>query len=120
MPLFFWKHNKEIDRFALLLADELFSTVPPELAATLFGIDVSSGNARLDKKAAKKVIKDEAKMSTALNASISKVVEFRSHLKLGVYGKARLHLQFMTRLQDLGYSNSLAKAINETVMLRTP
>lgn len=124
MPIFFWKQNKKIDQFATQLADELFSMVPPEMAADLM-LDANEaggkkGKAKSGGKKYKRQGAGAAKMDALMNEIISKIIEFRTRLKLGVYGKARLHMQFRARLLELGYDERLSKSINEEIMLRTP
>ena len=45
---------------------------------------------------------------------------FKSVNKLGVYGKAKFHLEFVERLKELGYKDQVAEAINEEILIKTP
>ncbi|MCK5001894.1 MAG: hypothetical protein KAJ92_00260 [Gammaproteobacteria bacterium] len=110
MNLFFWKKNNVIDTFANELANELFSTIQPSVAKTFF-------ENSFDKKQMKKT---EKKMEKEIQIIIKKVNQFKAVNSLGVYGKARLHLSFKERLEELGYDSSIINELNEIIMLRTP
>lgn len=110
MNLFFWKKNKIIDVFANDLANNLYSTIQPENAAEFF---VAPSK---DKKAQKSRKKTESELENI----IKQINHFRVINSLGVYGKARLHMKFADRLQELGYDSSLVKKINEHIMIKTP
>ena len=103
--LFFWKKNKLIDDFAINLADELYSHVQPNVMEAFI--------ANKKDKAAKKTDRQVAEL-------INRVQQFRTANSLGIYGKARLHLTFTARLNELGYNKKLAEKINEIVLLKTP
>jgi septation ring formation regulator EzrA len=105
MGLFFWKKNKAIDVFASALADELYSTLQPELARN-----------SLENQSRK----SQQKMERKLRDITTRVNQFRETNSLGVYGKARLHLIFTERLKTLGYDKRVAETLNEKILLRTP
>ena len=114
MNIFFWRKNKLIDSFSVMLADEFFSNLPPQQLAE-FSADLKSAGNR--KKAEKKM---NRKMQSVVESAVSKFSEFIRSESLGVYGKARLHMQFMERLQQLGYEKELAEKINQDIMLKIP
>lgn len=116
MQLFFWRKNKLIDEFAFQLADELFSTIHPTVALNYF--DAQSGDSKNSNK--KKDEQVHQKIIRALNNVIIKIQQFRELNKLGIYGKARLHLTFTERLKDLGYEAAVAEQINKLILLQTP
>ena len=110
MNLFFWKKNNAIDIFATELANELFSAIQPSAAKKLF-------DDTADKNEIKKI---EKKMGKELQSIIKTVQQFKVVNSLGVYGKARLHLTFKVRLEELGYDKHIVNKLNEIVMLSTP
>jgi hypothetical protein len=116
MIIFPWKKNKYIDDFATLLADEFYSQILPDLANEHF----TKQNGNSDNKKQLKTKKNNAqKVNQAVVAAISEVSDFRKSQKLGVYGKARLHMKFMERLTELGYRQEIAKKLNEAILLKT-
>ena len=110
MNLFFWKNNRAIDSFANQVANELFRSIQPEAAKKY--LDGAS-----DKKQTRKF---EKKMQNELLWLVKKINEFKLINSLGVYGKARLHLKFKIRLEELGYDARVTSKINEVVMVETP
>lgn len=48
------------------------------------------------------------------------IVAFKKQHSLGVYGRAQLHLNFMQRLNQLGYSDDITKYLNEILLVRSP
>ena len=110
MNLFFWKSNRVIDSFANQLANELFSNIQPEAARKY--LDGAS-----DKK---QIRKYEKKMQNELQGLVKKINEFKLINSLGVYGKARLHLKFKLRLEELGYDARVTSKLNEVLMVETP
>lgn len=115
MNLFFWRKNRVIDQFAFQLADEVYSHVNPELMTSYFntGDDLKKSDAKKHEQLRQKVIR-------TLNDTIMRIQQFRSLHKLGIYGKARLHLTFTERLRELGYPAEIAEEVNKLVLLRTP
>lgn len=107
--LWFFKKNKVIKKFAATTAEELFSNLPPKLLEKKY--DKKNKKAAANAKRAYKEILDD---------TILRVAQFKSVNKLGVYGKAKFHLEFSERLKDLGYSDQLAEAINQEILIKTP
>ena len=108
MQIFFWKKNKQIDAFANTIANDLYSTIPPEIAQ-----DYMNGPDSKTKKV-------NIKVARKLDDIVLRIKQFRAENRIGVYGKARLHLKFMARLEELGYEKKVAKLFNEQTMIRTP
>ncbi len=102
---FLFGKNKAIDGFATQMADDLFSAIPQDVAQQYLG-------GKTDKK------KTKAADSRMHDLAI-RFRQFKLNEKLGVYGKARLHLTFMTRLESLGYDENLTKKINEVILLKS-
>lgn len=103
--LLFWRKNKEIDRFAIILADELFSQFPPQMLE-------NSG-----KTSEKKILH---RFDKELRNIVMRLRDYKAINKLGVYGKARFHLSFMERLRYHGYPESLIKEVNEHILVKVP
>lgn len=116
MGFFFWKNNGIIDDFARNMADEFCSKVQPDLAKQYFADEALSKK----KKKAHKEKEQRGQVTRLLDENISKLRTFRESNKIGVYGKARFHMQFKERLEELGYSDDLAEEINQLLLLRTP
>lgn len=110
MNILFWKKNKLIDKTAITLADEFYSQTQPQQV-----IDYIKG-AELNNKARKK----SKKLEHILNHTAGQINSFRKENSIGIYGKSRLHLNFMNRLNELGYPEEISKQINEILLLRTP
>ena len=116
MTLFPWQKNKEIDRFANVVADEFYSRIQPDMANAHFD-DV---NMKVEnKKELKNKLNNAGNVNQALGAVINEFRKFRDSQKLGIYGKARLHMKFMERLTELGYSQDIAKKLNEEILFKT-
>lgn len=120
MKLFFWRNNRAIDQRAILIADDFFSQAPPDAAKAFLDSLGSKKISRKNLRKKKSIAAESANVESALWIVISRVMELKSEFSLGVYGKARLHMKFMSRLTELGYSESLAKQYNEIVLLETP
>lgn len=103
--LLFWKKNREIDNFANILADELYSQLPPKLIQNQKGTSGKKLALRFDKE---------------LQRIVSRLQDFKAIHKLGVYGKARFHLTFKERLRSHGYPEELAREINEYLLVKVP
>ena len=114
MNVYFWKKNKEIDIFVIILANEFYSHIQPQLVIT-FLKEITEG-----KKQPGKINKNNIRINKILEDVANHIVEFKEQHSLGVYGKARLHLKFMQRLNELGYSEDLTNELNEIIMVRTP
>jgi len=100
--ILFWRKNKLIDNFAVILADEVYSQLPPEMLGKQ---NVKKLSRRFDKE---------------IDRIIIKFRDFRVMNNLGVYGKARFHLTFMERLREHGYDNSFVKEINDHLLVSVP
>ena len=110
MNLFFWKKNKAVDVFATDLASEFYSSVQPQVA-----------RAFLESKSSKnKKEKSVRKVEGKIHDLVREVDQFKTLHSLGVYGKARLHMMFRARLEELGYDEDVAKGVDQIVMLETP
>lgn len=112
--IFFWKKNKLIDIFSIKLADEFYSNLPPE---QLLDLIPASSTAAKQKKTEKKAQK---KMESVVDSAVTQVSGFIEAESLGIYGKARLHMQFTERLKELGYEKDLAARVNESIMIKLP
>lgn len=116
MNIFPWQKNKNIDRFATLLADEFYSRIQPDVASEHFNKDQKLKN--------KKSLKAAKNSTQNVNNAVTNVIlgfkNFRESQKLGIYGKARFHMKFMERLTELGYHQDVAKKLNEEILLKTP
>lgn len=110
----FWKKNRKIDQVAQELADEFFSQVQPDLAQSFF-TDAEDGAA--GKGAGRKSKSRTGAVLAQLDRTVGRLRLVKEELKLGVYGKARFHMQFMSRLEDLGYSKDLAEQVNRHLMM---
>jgi len=110
MSIFFWKNNNIIDMFASELANELYGKIHPSEAKKYF-------EGFSDKKEKKDI---SNKMQREIQSAVKNIIQFKLVNKLGVYGKARLHLKFKARLEELGFEKDVVKQINEIVMLNTP
>ena len=110
MNIFFWKNNNLIDTFANHLAAELYSAIQPELVAEYFG---NTTNKKQDKSIKKQLDKE-------IQVIVNSIEQFRSANNIGVYGKARIHLQFKIMLIELGYDEEIAEALNQHIMVKTP
>ncbi|MEJ2347037.1 MAG: hypothetical protein P8090_16870, partial [Gammaproteobacteria bacterium] len=108
--------NKAIDRFANLLADEFYSRIQPELASEHY----SKKSMHIENKKELKSKKNNAQtVNQAVASAISEFRKFRKSQRLGIYGKARLHMKFMERLTELGYEHKIAKKLNEEILFKT-
>jgi len=114
MNFFFWKKNKQIDIFAILLADEFYSHIQPQVA-----IDFVKETTR-GRKQSGTTNRQNIRINKILEDSARQIIAFKEQHSLGVYGKARLHLIFMQRLNQLGYSEDITKYLNEIILVRSP
>ena len=108
MQIFFWKKNKQIDEFANAIANDLYSTIPPDVALDFMN-ESDSKSKKVNTKVARK-----------LDDIVLRIKQFRAENSIGVYGKARLHLKFAEQLEELGYEKKVAGLFNEKIMIRTP
>lgn len=102
---FFWRINKQIDDFAVSLADQLYSQVTPEM--------LQIANKKSDKKLSKQ-------WDRQVNEIILRIQEYKVVQGLGIYRKARFHQTFMSRLKLHGFPKKLIKELNEHLLLKTP
>lgn len=112
MGLLFWKKNKVIDLFATRLADEFYSNLPPEQLTDLQRPSDESGKHRKQEK------KLQRNLDAVVNSAAEQINNFIRTESLGVYGKARVHMQFAERLTELGYDKDMSGIINERIMLK--
>lgn len=101
----FWKRNREIDSFAKILADEVYSQFPPQMMEKLEDSKNKKLGRRFDKE---------------LKTIVSRLQDYKDIHKLGIYGKARFHLTFMERLRQHGYPDAVTKEINEYLLVKVP
>lgn len=114
MNIFFWKDNKEIDAYAINLADEFYSQIQPQVA-----IDFVKQSIGEQKQSGKKN-KQDIRINKLIEDVANQIVVFKKKHSLGVYGKARIHLGFMQRLKELGYSDDITKFLSEIILVRSP
>lgn len=106
----FGKKNIIIDTYAQSIADDLFShTHPLQAEKYIQGTFGDDTNAK----------KEKQEIIRKINEIINSTQQFKATHSLGVYQKARLHLKFSERLQELGYSENVAKEINKAIMYRS-
>lgn len=106
MSLLFWKKTKQIDMFAQVVADHLYSYVQPDAAKNYFAGAYNKG-----KK------KQQHQVKEKLNMVIEEFRRFIDSNSLGIYGKARLQQQFAQRLRELGYDASVTNRLVEIMLL---
>ena len=108
MRWWFWsKTSKQAEAFAVELGTHFFGKVSPDGLSEYF-----RGGDR-NKKTRKGVETEIHDLTLRLN-------QFKQLHKLGVYGKAKFHQAFMTRLDELGYEQQAIKQLNELLMVKTP
>jgi hypothetical protein len=100
MGLFGSVSAKDVDQFAKGLAQDIAKRYPPTM----------------DKGGAERKI-SQKRLSTILEDTLSKAVEFRKQHKLGVYKKARLSNTFRWELQELGYSDKFIEVATEGLVV---
>ena len=103
--LLFWRKNKEIDSFATILADDLYSQLPPQM---------------LEKQGKNTNKKVTLRFDKELQNIVRRLEDYKAINKLGVYGKARFHLTFMELLNSHGYPEGLTKEINDYLLVKVP
>jgi hypothetical protein len=96
---------KRADGFAAQMANDFYSGIPLDDFRKYL-------NSEKDKKSTKRI-------DTKLNDLAIRFRQFKVTEKLGVYGKARLHLAFINRLELLGYDQEAAKRLNEMILLKS-
>lgn len=112
----FWKKNRLIDEFAQQQADAFFSQVSFGAVQDFLEGAEEGGKKRSKRKGGSK-LGHEAKRE--LELTINRLAQFKDKHRLGVYGKARFHLKFKSRLVELGYPDDVAGAIDRAMMLNT-
>jgi len=99
MALFGSVSSKQVDEFAKNLALELAKRYPPAL---------DKGNERRI---------SQKRLSTLLEDTFTRAVDFKKEHKLGVYKKARLGNTFRWELQELGYSEKFIEVATEGLVV---
>lgn len=100
MGLFGSVSSKEVDAFAKSLAQDIAKRYPP-------GMDAGGAERKISQK----------RLTSILEETFAKAVEYRNHHKLGVYKKARLSNTFRWELQDLGYSEKFIDVAAEGLVV---
>ena len=113
-PLLFWKtKDPQIDAFAQQLANRLFSELPPALVEKIFTSEAEISTPRSGAK--KKPGVNAGRITEEVGRQLR---QFSQQSRLGIYGKARLHMQFRSRLIELGYSKGDARAIDQLILFQ--
>lgn len=112
MGLFFWKKNKEIDAFAKTLADDLYSRIQPGAMQLYFGL-ASDAPKPLTPQKTKEV-------QQRLHDMVMQAKQFKQLNKLGIYGKARLHMTFRERLAELAFAPEVVQKLDRILLLQVP
>jgi len=99
MGLFGSVSGKDIDAFAKTLAQDLAKRYPPAL----------------DKGSERKI--SQKRLTTILEDTFARAVDFRRQHKLGIYKKARLGNTFRWELQDMGYSEKFVELATEGLIV---
>ncbi|MBI1988160.1 MAG: hypothetical protein HYS65_00240 [Betaproteobacteria bacterium] len=99
MALFGSASGKQIDEFAKNLALELSKRYP----------------AALDKGGARRI--SQKRLTTILEDTFNRAIEFKQQHKLGVYKKARLGNTFRWELEELGYSKKFIELATEGLIV---
>jgi hypothetical protein len=99
MALFGSVSGKDVDGFAKTLAQDLAKRYPPAL----------------DKGTERKI--SQKRLTTILEDTFSRAIDFRREHKLGVYKKARLGNTFRWELQEMGYSDKFVEVATEGLVV---
>ncbi len=99
MALFGSVSGKQIDEFAKNLAVELSKRYP----------------AALDKGGERRI--SQKRLTTILEDTFNRAIEFKQQHKLGVYKKARLGNTFRWELEELGYSKKFIELATEGLIV---
>jgi hypothetical protein len=99
MALFGSVSGKDVDTFAKGLVQDLAKRYPPAL---------DKGNER-------KI--SQKRLTSMLEDTFNRAIEFRRQHKLGVYKKARLGNTFRWELQELGYSDKFIEIATEGLIV---
>lgn len=131
MKLFFWKNNFVIDSFAKKLADDFFSSAQADIVNAYFSeaeqagagtLATASGSKKTQKPPSRQQqhTKQQQQIERGVHDTALKLAQFKAQEKLGVYGKARLHMSFAERLAELGYSKETVQQLNRMLLLKSP
>jgi len=99
MALFGSVSGKEVDAFAKSLTEDLAKRYPPAL---------DKGNER-------KI--SQKRLTSILEDTFNRAIEFRRKHDLGVYKKARLGNTFRWELQEMGYSEKFVEIATEGMVV---
>ena len=99
MALFGTVSGKQIDEFAKTLAQDLAKRYPPAL----------------DKGGVRRI--SQKRMTTILEDTCNRALEYKRQHKLGVYKKARLGNTFRWELQEMGYSEGFVETATEALIV---
>lgn len=99
MGLFSSASTSDVDAFAKTLALDLSKRYPPAL----------------DQGSARKL--SQKRLTTILEETFAKAVQFKTEHKLGIYKKARLGNTFRWELQELGYSEKFVETATEGLVV---
>lgn len=99
MGFFSSASTSDVDAFAKTLALDLAKRYPPAL----------------DQGSARKL--SQKRLTTILEETFAKAVQFKAEHKLGIYKKARLGNTFRWELQELGYSEKFVETATEGLVV---
>ncbi len=99
MGIFGSASGKQVDEFAVTLAQELAKRYPPAL----------------DKGSERRI--SQKRLSMILEDTFQNAMEYRKQHKLGVYKKARLGNTFRWELQEMGYSEKFVEIATEGLVV---
>lgn len=99
MPIFGSVSSKDVDTFAVSLAEDLSKRYPPAL---------DKGNER-------KI--SQKRLTSILEEIFARAIDFKRQHKLGVYKKARLGNTFRWELQEMGYSEKFVELATEGLVV---
>jgi hypothetical protein len=99
MALFGSVSSKEVDAFATGLAQDLAKRYPPAL----------------DKGSEHKI--SQKRLTSILEDTYKRAIDFKQQHKLGVYKKARLGNTFRWELQEMGYSEKFVEVATEGLIV---
>ncbi|HZM44619.1 MAG TPA: hypothetical protein VFC14_07290 [Burkholderiales bacterium] len=100
MGLFGSVSSKGVDQFAKELAQAIAKRYPPTM-------DQGSAERKISQK----------RLSTILEETFSRAVDFRDQHRLGLYKKARLGNTFRWELTELGYSKQFVETATEGLVV---
>src|SRR3954468_19555555 len=99
MAIFGSVSSKEVAGFATTLAQDLAKRYPPAL----------------DKGSERKI--SQKRLTTILEDTFARAIDFKREHKLGVYKKARLGNTFRWELQEMGYSKNFVEVATEGLVV---